>query len=255
MKKSYLLVSILILLDLLFIPNSAYAEEKFEIISEVTKYYKTITYTPSLSVNYFDLNSIKSNSVTYEITEEEYNSVEDNNLVIASNGKTETTYKRMTTSILTNGSYYRYKNELTWKNMPASRSYDIIGIGFFSTVKVRSNSTNFSMSYCYTDGSCYTNTTNYPQIFSNGAGTTFKLPTGELRSLNQIFYFDVEKNTTNTLNVQEVYGDYSHATSSILLLNAIKYTVNQSLGIVLDSSVSGYYDSMNAARAVWTGTW
>ncbi len=193
MKKIGIVVGLLISTSLLFIPKSVLAEEDFEPISEVTKYYKTVTYNSNHSVNNNDLNYIDSNSVTYEITEEEYNSIEENNLVIASSGTTETTYKQMTTSILTNGSYYRYKNELTWKNIPTSRSYDIIGIGFFSTVKVRSNSTHFSMSYCYTDGSCYTNTTNYPQIFSKGAGTTFKLPTGALRSLKQTFYFDVEK--------------------------------------------------------------
>ncbi len=252
MKKIDIAVSFLVLTSLLFAPKSVFAEENFKLVSEVTKYYKTVTYAPTLLVNSNDLNS---NSITYEITEEEYNNGGKNNLIIASDGIIDTTYKQMTTSILTNGSYYRYKNELIWKNMPASRSYDIIGIGFFSTVKVYSNSTHFSMSYCYTDGSCYTSTTNYPQIFSKGAGTTFKLPTGALRSLKQTFYFDVEKNTINTLNKQEAYGDYSHATGSILLTNAIKYTVNQSLGIVLNSSIAKYYDSIDVAIASWTGTW
>ncbi len=65
----------------------------------------------------------------------------------------------------------------------------------------------------------------------------------------------LKKNTTNTLITQKAYGDYSHATSSISLINAIKYTVNQSLGIVLNSSVANYYDSIDVAIASWNGTW
>lgn len=217
--------------------------EDENIVSENTKYYKTITYLVS---------SLNNNlSVTYEITEDEYNTANIDEPKASST--VETTYKRMTTSITKNGNYYRYKNVLYWKNIPSTRSYDIIGIGHFSTVKVH-GSTHFSQYYCLTSGSCYTTTTNYPQIFSVGAGTSFLLPTGNLSTLKQTFYFDVEKNTSLTLISQEAYGDYSHATSSISLNNSKKYSVGYG-GIVLQNSIYNYYDSISETLVELNETW
>lgn len=227
----------------LFVPSIVFAEEDFELLSEETKYYKTITSKVD-----------KNRSLTFEITKEEYDTVNPNES--RSNPTThETTYKSMTSSILANGSYYRYKNVLNWKKMPANRSYDIIGIGFLQSVKVHSNTTYFSQYYCYTSGGCYTTTTNYPQIFVSGAGTSFLLPSGNLNTLRETFYFDVEKNTNNTITTQKAYADYSHATSSVTLTNSQNYSVIQSGGIVLDTSISSYYDSMATAVATWTGSW
>lgn len=238
----------LMFMFLLVMPIVTKAEE-FKIVSEDTKYYKTIT-----TYNEFDLHSLNCNVITktMEITEEEYNNSNTELLPLAA-GTTETTYKKMTTSILSSGNYYRYQNRLVWKNFPKIRSYDIIGIGFLSTVKMK-NSATFEQYYCPENSSCVTSTTHYPQTFSNGAGTTFKLPTGTLTQLEQTYYFDVQKNTTLTINTQYAYGDYSHATSTITLANAKKYTVGTT-GIVLNSSVTDYYDSINKATAVWTGTW
>ena len=218
--------------------------EDENIISENTKYYKTVTYL---------VNSLENNnlSITYEITEEEYNNTNVNEPKASST--IETTYKRMTTSITKNGSYYRYKNILFWKNIPSTRSYDIIGIGHFSTVKVH-GSTHFEQYYCLTSGSCYTTTTNYPQTFSVGAGTSFLLPPGSLSTLKQTFYFDVEKNTNLTLISQEAYGDYSHATSNVTLNNSKKYTVNYT-GISLDGSIINSYDSINKTIVELNVTW
>lgn len=242
---------LLLIIYLLFFPTITFAkEDDFKLISETTKYYKTITYFNNL-YNVSD----QSNSVTYEITKEEYENADLTVNVNSNPTIMETTYKTMTTSILGNGQYYRYKNVLTWKNMPANRSYDIIGIGFYQTVKIHSNSTHFTQKYCLTGGTCYTTTTNYPQIFVSGAGTSFALPSGSLESLQQVFYFDVEKNTSSVITTQKAFGDYSHATKSISLANSKKYSVIQSGGIVLNSSVSGYYDSIAEAIATWTGTW
>ena len=218
--------------------------EDGNIILENTKYYKTVTYL----VNSSNINNLP---VTYEITEEEYNNANVNEPKASST--IETTYKKMTTSITQNGSYYRYKNVLLWKIAPSTRSYDIIGIGFYNSVKVK-GSTHFEQYYCYTGGSCYTTTTNYPQIFSTGAGTSFLLPSGNLSSLKQTFYFDVEKNTTATIIRQLAAGDYSHATSSISQTNSKKYSVNSN-GISLNGSIVSYYDNINTATAIWEGTW
>jgi len=249
MKKR---IFVYLLVSLFLLPTFAFASEVdvddgFYLVSETTKYYRTET---DLSNS-----SSKNNSVTYEITKEEYDNADISNL--RSNPTThETTYKSMTSYILSNGSYYRYKNILNWKKMPSTRSYDIIGIGFLSLVKVLNNTTYFNQYYCYSDGSgCYTTYTNYPQIFTYGAGTSFALPTGSLSTLKETFYFDVTKNTTNTITVQHAYADYAHATSTISLANSKKYSVDQNIAIALNSSISSYYDSMSIADASWTGTW
>ena len=216
MRKFFLLILVSVLS---IIPFKVNAQDDFVLISEETKYYKTITYSKYDSQKLSALN----NSVTVEITEKEYNEADVNNTK-SNPTVSETTYKRMTSYILTNGSYYRYKNVLSWKNMPAVRSYDIIGIGFLQSVKVHNNTTYFEQYYCYNGGSCYTTSTNYPQIFVSGAGTSFKLPTGDLNTLKQTFYFDVEKNTSSTIITQKAYSDYAHATSSISLANSKKYS-------------------------------
>ena len=81
------------------------------------------------------------------------------------------------------------------------------------------------------------------------------MPSGNLNTLRETFYFDVEKNTNNTITTQKAYADYSHATSSVTLTNSQNYSVIQSGGIVLDTSISSYYDSMATAVATWTGSW
>lgn len=245
----------LFVLCLFVIPSYVLANDEMDciVVSEITKYYKTITYNKSNQLYSFNNNTISEN---FEISEEEFNSIKSSSTIVLSNysGVTETNYKKMTTTIASNGKYYRYKVVLDWKNIPSTRSYDIIGIGFLGSVKVH-NGLNFTQEYCTSLSNCTTSTTNYPQIFSSGAGTTFKLPTGTLTSLKQTLYFDVEKNTTSTIILQEAYGDYSHATSSISLTNAKKYNVVANVGISLDSSITSYYDAISVAKASWEGTW
>jgi hypothetical protein len=242
--KRFLIVSFFIVC---FISLSSSVNAEEDIVASSTKYYKTISYVGNNNMSFN--NNI---SITYEITEEEYNNANISNE--PKNSSTiETTYKRMTTSITKNGSYYRYKNVLYWKNIPSTRSYDIIGIGHFSTVKVH-GSTHFEQYYCLTSGPCYTTTTNYPQTFSVGAGTSFLLPPGNLSTLKQTFYFDVEKNTSLTIITQEAYGDYSHAITNVSLNNSKKYTVNYT-GISLDGSIINSYDSINKAQVVLNETW
>lgn len=245
MKKriKYLLFVVLLLIPVITNAHS------FNVVSEETKYFRTIT--PYTDVSLCSVED--AFSLTTEISEEEYNNVDITDISLASSGYTETTYKKMTTSILSNGSYYRYKNRLVWKNMPKVRSYDIIGIGFLSTVRIN-GSAYFEQYYCPEYSSCVSSTSHNPQTFTNGAGTTFKLPSGTLTQLEQTYYFDVEKNTTATIISQAAYGDYSHATSSVSLTTGKKYIVGTN-GIVLNSSVIDYYDSITKATANWSGSW
>ncbi|MBQ7789713.1 MAG: hypothetical protein IJ399_00465 [Bacilli bacterium] len=238
MRKLFMIIAV----SLFFLPFLVKAEENDEQYY-ITKYYKTVTYNNFISTFY-------NNSITTEITEEEYNNADTSQ---SKSATVETTYKKLTSSIAANGSNYRYKAELIWKIIPSVRSYDIIGIGFYQNVKVKNNNLYFNQEYCLSSGSCYNSSINYPQIFSNGAGTSFALPSGSLSSLKETLYFDVEKNTSATITSQLAASDYSHATSTISLANSKKYSVNAN-GISLNG-VSSYYDNINAAKAYWSGSW
>lgn len=249
MKK---LISSMLLLAIMS-PIGVFAEESldnFEVISQAEKYYKT-TITNE-NVRNYSLGAVESS--TTEITEEEYNlGNTSDNISTRGAGTVETTYKKLTTSILSNGGTYRYKTVLTWKNFPSSRSYDVIAIGHNSNVQYNSG-LMFSQTYCLSNGGCRTTSAHYPQTFSTGVGTSFAVPTGSLTSLTQTLYYDVRKNTSATIVAQSAYGDYSHATSGVSLAQSKSYSVGTS-GITFKNGVGNYYDNINTATATWTGSW
>ncbi len=243
MKK----IIFLIFMVLLFL-NNVFADDSFEILSEVTKYYKTvISYDCSmcfLSLSNYNSSNILSSS--YEISEEEYEN--DNNIHIMSSGIVETTYKKMTTSISKNDKYYRYKNIVMWKKMPKIRSYDVIAIGFNSNVKI-SGTPISSLKY---DSKTLTNS-NFKKT-STGVSSTFKLPSGTYSNMIAELYFNVEKNTSATILTQKIYGDYAHSTSSVSLDNASKHSINTS-GINFDSSVVNSFDDISCAVVTLNNNW
>lgn len=250
MKKRYLTIAVLLFIfpiSVLAIDN----DNEFVVISETTKYYKTIELDHNLEVMDISNNRI---SKTYEITEEEYYSSNEKDINTLSDATVVTEYKKMVTSILKSGNVFRYKNKLIWNKLPAVRSYDVIGIGFTGNVKINSNIV-FTQEACATLTGCTQYTTSYPQTFENGAGTTFKLPVGNFVSLTQTIYFDVEKNTSQTIINQSIYGDYSHSVRNITLDSAKKYTVNGNQGILLNTSVKDDFDAINQAKATWSGSW
>ena len=138
--------------------------------------------------------------------------------------------------------------------MPATRSYDVIGISYPSNVKLGSAMV-FTQEYCTATGACYSNRSHNPEVRVNGAATIFPLPTGSLSMLNQTMYFDVAKNTSSTITTQYVEGDYRHAQSSVALSNVFGTYAAYGSGIILTSSVSSKYDSISLARAQWTENW
>lgn len=244
MKKFYLiLLGLLLCVPISSVSAKAQqeaSEVEEEVVAETVKYYKT----------YSNLLSDTADTYTVEVNENEYNigdqiSTYDNSI--------ETTYKKMVTSISKNGSYYRYKVVLTWKNMPSTRSYDIIGIGYPASV-YQTGIITFQQYSCTTSGNCTTTTTNMKDRFVNGVGAVFALPTGSLSTLTETLYFDVTKNTTSTIYRQAAYGDYAHATKTITSGLAQMYEVDCS-GIILESSNYNYYDEIGTALATWSGTW
>jgi hypothetical protein len=209
------------------------------------KYYKITTIT----------DSSKSISYTQEITENEYEAVDVKEKPITrGNATIENSYAKLTTSISSISTYYRYNADVEWKNISSTRSYDTIGIGFPSNVK-KLGGLYFSQTYCTSSSNCSTSTSySYSYSGSNGVGVTFQLPTGSLYSLTHHMHFNVTKNTTSTITAQHAYGSFAHATSSVSLTNAKKYTVDLN-GIVFQSGVGSYYDIIGVAHATWNGTW
>lgn len=248
MKKTKIL---LVLAALIIMPCTTNAKENesedFEIVSQIERYYKTVTNGSPIHLNV----SAKTTK-SYEVTKEEYESAEQ---LIQTRGaaSTETTYKKLTTTILSNGSVYRYKAVLNWKQIPTVRSYDTIGIGYYTSVRYNSN-LNFNQTYCLTNGTCKTLTTYYPQYFSTGTSATFKVPEGSLSSLSQTIFFDVNKNTNATITSQAAYGDYSHATKNVTVAQAKNFTMGTS-GILFNDGIGNYYDDIMPAVATWSGSW
>ena len=245
-----------ILLFILIIPLIVMAEEKstseFEIIGETTRYYKTVTILNDSEI--MSIIAPEVTSFTTEITKEEYDRVDLSDLYHLNSSTTvQTEYKKLTTTMSQNSSRYRYSVELIWRNIPKVRSYDIIAIGHYSTVKVALGPI-FEQNYCESDGDCYQGAAVTEIIGTNGVADVFGLPTGTLTSLKQSMYFDVQKSSSTTVKNQIVAGDYAHATKTITRDNAKKLRVDIA-GIIHDSSAESYYDTIGAAIVNWTGSW
>ena len=136
--------------------------------------------------------------------------------------------------------------------MPKVRSYDIIGIGFFSSVKMSGNF-KYETHICRHSG-CTIDRTHTPKNTSTGVSVVYKLPTDSIILLTSVLRFDVKKNTDLTIIRQAAVGDYSHATKTVTLDQALKHNIGLS-GIILDSSVSAKYDKIDEAEANWSGNW
>jgi len=240
MKKTILLIIIL----LPFIVKA----ETIESITE--KYYKTIEMIP---VNKGIQSKDLSITNTYEVTEEEYNlGLEEPN---RNNITVETTYKKMTVTISKVQSLYKYKVNLHWKNMPSTRSYDIIGLAYLGSVEPKV-SPIFNQEYCYSNGNCTSSATHYAKSETNSVSALFALPTGSLTSLDQTLYVLVGKKSANTTIIyQKAVGDYAHATSNVSQSTAWNNYSMSISGISLDSSIIFDYDEISTAQATWSGTW
>ena len=243
----------LILALLLVVPFAVHAsDEDFYVVASETKYYKTIHYAPEVSTFSADSNALYK---TVEISKDEYDAVntDDNAVEPCDATGISTEYKYMETSILANGSHYRYKNILLWKKYRKTRSYDIMSIGYPSNVKPYMAGT-FSQYYCIAGGSCKTESNGSFLNFDNAIGVSFKLPSGTLTSLKETLYFDVKKNTNATITAQSASGDYAHAQKTTTLTESKKYSASTS-GIYLASSVRNKYDEIPEAHVSWNGSW
>lgn len=208
-----------------------------KLISQTTRYYKTIS-------------SAYGKSYDIEVTKEEYNNSKDNNQI---RGIVNTTYKRIISSIAQNGNKYRYTVTTSWKQMPSVHSYDIIGIGFDDDVYI-SSSVYFSYTYANSNAVYTTSTTYYnKKSTSTGGAAVYKIP-DNIVSLSATLYYDVSKDTSSTITLLSICGDYAHATSNVPVSNVSDYGISI-YGISLGSTLGGYYDATPCAMEYANVNW
>lgn len=209
-----------------------------ELVSVNSKFYKSI---------YTDLNGTAQ---LVELTEEEYENESSNQV----RGYVQTEYKRMDAYITKiDNTQFRYKVTVGWRNLPSVRSYDIIGVAFEGGSVTIPGDVYFNFTYCISDGSCRTsNGYNYKAKNYNGGSAVYKFPTTAI-SMTTSLYYNVVKNTTETITAQLIHGDYAHATQNVDYAIYSNHTMTRG-GLSLGSSTP-YYDEIPCADTGWTGTW
>ena len=225
--------------EIYYMDNQTFEDNKdvlATLVAENERYYKSV---------YTDLDG---KSYSTEVSAAEY----ENQSPIQTRGYVETEYKKVVTTMSQLSNQFRYKVTTAWKNMPSVRSYDIIGIGHADPVYIPT-AVNFSYTYCYSSGECITDTLYYfKQKLSTGGSAVYKFPK-DARSMTAVLYYDVSKNTTDTITSLEMCGDYSHATTNVSssVYNSHGININ---GILLGTNGS-YYDAIPCAITTWGGSW
>jgi hypothetical protein len=233
------------LLNLGFLADEIYymTEETFEenkdldasLVASNTKYYKTVV--PMYGLSY-----------SVEVTPQEYLNQGDAQIL----GTLTTYYRQEVSTIAANGSTkYRYKLSTMWLNWPSVASYDIMAIGFVNSVYISSNNVFFNYVYMDDDGT-HTSTVWYDRKKTEfGGSVVYKMPSNVV-SLSSQLYFDVKKNTNDTLTSLTMCADYAHALNSVTQSQAANHGISSG-GIVHDASVVNYYDATDCCYATITG--
>lgn len=168
-------------------------------------------------------------------------------------GQLTTQYILEISTISQNGAKYRYKDSVSWYSIPEEKYYDVTGIGFVNSVKIDS-SVYFNYIYAYSNGQYTTSTLYYDKKSTvSGGSAVYKIP-NNIVMLSSNIYFDVIKNTTDTLYGLEMCGDYAHALSSVTASQAANHGIGP-LGIGFDASVYNYYNQIPCCDAIANVTW
>ena len=168
-------------------------------------------------------------------------------------GQLTTLYIQEISTISQNGAKYRYKDSVNWFSAPSEHYFDVMGIGFINSVKIDSS---VYFNYVYeTPTTGYTTSTLYydKKSTASGGSTVYKIP-NNIVMLSSNIYFDVIKNTTDTLTYLEFCGDYAHALSSVTASQAADHGIG-SLGIDHGVSVYNYYNHIPCCDAGVTVNW
>ena len=260
MKQRFIFMFVIMLI-IPFIVSAETTEEK-EIVGQTIKYFRTDTIINNSSVMR-SANMGELSSITVEVTKEEFDSAEPTTEPvgpITGNERyvqTETTYKRLTTTISREATYYNYEANLYWKNIPKVRSYDIISLGHYNDVELYNTSmVGFSMEYCEDQYSCYISGVGTDVITQYGTAVVFQLPSSSLVSLEQTLDFTVKKAVSWTITEQIAAGDYAHATKTVSSSVAANNITPNITGLFITPSIENeYYDTTPAAIVEWNGSW
>jgi hypothetical protein len=169
--------------------------------------------------------------------------------ILASSHTTNTSYKRMTTTItkLTTKTY-RLKNSVTWDKMPSNRKVDVTGVGvdtywgpLAGTQYGKQNWTTYSICNGTQSGSAtYTTSSNKWNPGTGGYSLKINLPDNDfgggcasdtVKTLSSYMYFTVsEKQYINRI---DAFGQYAHQESTIsvepsISLSGITFSVSPS---------------------------
>lgn len=192
---------------------------------------------------------------TEEISKEEYDAAEDVTACTPFvSDYVETGYKKLSASVAKAGSSNKYSlvGALTWKKVPAYRSYDV-----FAYRLNHFNYSGFSGGQMYFKGknayniAYYTTSEGYKAL-SNGAGVSMNL-----KDDSDITGYELTIVTNLTFNTSSyasaaAYVSYQHAQANLSRADSMNYTLSVGgLGNVIqfnNSRVESYYDAMDGVR-------
>ncbi len=164
----------------------------------------------------------------------------------------------MTTNISGIGNtYMRFMNHAEWLSMPEDRYYDIIGIGLDGDLVQLATGIVFNEQWVTTGGVHYNTQTCAPKYVSTGGLAAFKLPEDNIQTLYMSLYFNVMKQpNVGTITSLYAVGDYAHAISNVTPSNLMSHiSVNDTSGLMIDSTYATSFLGISAAVASFIGTW
>ena len=201
--------------------------------------YVESTYNPHLGI-----------TTDREITEEEYNEYDIEPLLSDKGSSRETVAKKLTLSFATMQLDYNYVvTTATWKAIPATRSFDVIGIRGYG-FSFRNGSQQGQQIYVengeYKTINYGWNGTNIKKL-DNGFGISMNIVNNTITALQLTVECDVKA----TIEHPSIYGSYQHATRDVSLADSQNYTLGGGgLGnvFIYPYSISTAYDDMGGVE-------
>lgn len=271
-----------------------------EIVSKDTKFIKVVEYhentgggsnlSKGAEINRLIPKSDSSTEfVQIELTEEEFNrQVEQaqqqiNNTFELKGATTlsmpgyssySTSYKRVTTTIISLGSHpkYRVKNQVYWKVMPKNRDFDLIGVAIdkpWAGNKGTEYGKQTWYMYKHRDGSTTTGSATYSTTRNasywdiNGSGYAVKmnlkndeqtLISGQgyigyyVKATDMVMYYDVCPRQTGAIGI-DAYGRYAHAITKISPSIGFSVAFPASIGFSLSGAKLNNFEQTNKTQA------
>ena len=218
-------------------------EEKYERLKsldysniEVSETYVESTY-----------NSLLGLTTEKEISKEEYENFNPIMPMLDDKGASGATSAKKINMVVLGGSTWNYVTlTATWKGIPSTRSFDVIGIRGYG-VDFRDGSQSGEQIYKlngeYQRISYGWNGTNIKRFDEQGFGISMNIVNDNITELQLAVDCDV----TPTLTAPSIYGSYQHAVKSVSLADSQNYTLSiEGLGgvFVYPYSISQKYDGM-----------